>query len=160
MRWIWIDRFESLTPGKSAVAVKAVTGAEGQVHDLTPDFPVYPASLIVEGFGQTAGLLVGHANDFAEKVVLAKIGRAEFARVVRPGDVLRFHADIHSLTDAGAAVSGRVTSGDGPVADIAMMFSHIDNNMAGLAFPEHNFVFVESFKRLIRDVDNPVDVAQ
>ena len=31
-----------------------------------------------------------------------------------------------------------------------MMFSHIDQNMAGLEFPEHNFVFTEQFTELLK----------
>ena len=30
------------------------------------------------------------------------------------------------------------------------MFSHIDQNMAGLEFPEHNFVFTEQFTELLK----------
>jgi hypothetical protein len=30
------------------------------------------------------------------------------------------------------------------------MFSHLDQNMAGESFPEHNFVFGEGFKTLLR----------
>ena len=124
MRWIWIDRFEHFESGKSAVAVKAVTAAEEQLHHLYPDFPVYPASLVVEGFAQTAGILVGEAGDFAEKVVLAKIGRADFSRLIRPGDVLRFSAQIDTFNPAGASTSGTVALATGePVASISMMFS-------------------------------------
>jgi hypothetical protein len=36
------------------------------------------------------------------------------------------------------------------VAEIELMFSHIDQNMAGLEFPEHNFVFTEQFTELVR----------
>ena len=160
MRWIWIDRFEEFVPSEKAVAIKAVTAAEEQVHDLYPAFPIYPASLIVEGFAQTAGILVGHANEFEEKVILAKVGKAIFSRIVRPGDVLTFTATINSLTDAGASVTGTVTCGDDEVAAIDMMFSHIDQNMAGLDFPEHNFVFTSDFKKLVDGVGVSVDVSQ
>jgi len=40
---------------------------------------------------QTAGILVGEAANFAEKVILAKIGRATFHTLVRRG-----YADIFS----------------------------------------------------------------
>ena len=44
-----------------------------------------------------------------------------------------------------AVASTRPPSGPGgtatPLAEITLMFSHIDHNMAGLEFPEHNFVF-------------------
>ena len=35
-------------------------------------------------------------------------------------------------------------------AEIELMFSHIDQNMAGLKFPEHNFVFTEQFTELLK----------
>ena len=30
------------------------------------------------------------------------------------------------------------------------MFSHIDKNLAGAAFPEHNFVFTDQFRDLLK----------
>ena len=85
MRWIWIDKFELFEPGKRAVAIKNVSLAEDHLHDHFPGFPVMPASLMIEGMAQTSGILVGAARDFKEKVILAKIGRATFSRLVRPG---------------------------------------------------------------------------
>lgn len=158
MRWLWIDKFVEFTPGTSATAVKAVSLAEEHLHDLYPGFPIVPHSLIVEGFAQTAGILVGEARDFKEKVVLAKIGRATFSRLTRPGDMLRFTANIEQLTEQGASVAGRVECDRETVAEIDMMFSHIDQNMQGIAFPEHNFVFGPQFVDLLRTFrdDKPV----
>jgi hypothetical protein len=38
------------------------------------------------------------------------------------------------------------------------MFSHIDKNMSGVQFPEHNFVFTEQFTELLKTyrLDRPV----
>ncbi|SRR5690606_9789332 len=149
MRWIWIDKFLSFESGKSAVAVKHATLAEEHLHDLYPDFPIVPHSLMVEGFAQTAGILVGEARKFAEKVILAKITRATFHRLVRPGDAIEFHARIDQLSEHGASTSGQILCDGQTVAEIEMMFSHIDQNMSGLAFPEHNFVFTDQFKQLL-----------
>ena len=156
MRWIWIDKFVEFTPRASATAVKNVSLAEEHLHDLYPDFPVVPHSLIVEGMAQTAGILVGEARNFAEKVILAKVGRATFHRLVRPGDTIAFRAKIDQLSEQGASISGTVTAGGGAaggdslVAEIDLMFSHIDQNLAGLKFPEHNFVFTEQFTELLK----------
>ena len=158
MRWIWIDRFVRFDAGKEAVAVKAVTAAEEHVHDLYPGFAVFPASLIIEGMAQTAGILVGDAKGFREKVILAKIGKAEFHRLVRPGELLHYHATADTIHDAGASISGRVTSGPNTVATITLMFSHIDQNMAGIAFPEHNFVFSGQFQELLANFRQSLDV--
>lgn len=160
MRWIWIDKFIEFTPRVSAAAVKNVSLAEEHLHDLYPAFPIMPHSLIVEGMAQTAGILVGEARGFLEKVILAKIGRATFHRLVRPGDTIIFHAQIDQLSEHGASISGTVKvagenntgkpSADDLVAEIELMFSHIDKNLGGVQFPEHNFVFTEQFTELLK----------
>jgi len=149
MRWIWIDKFTEFTSRQSATAIKNVSLAEEHLHDLYPAFPIVPHSLIVEGMAQTAGILVGEARNFEEKVILAKIGKATFHRLVRPGETITFAAKIDQLNEQGASISGRVSSGPDLVAEIELMFSHIDQNMAGLEFPEHNFVFTEQFTELL-----------
>lgn len=160
MRWLWIDKFVEFTPRTSATAVKAVTLAEEHLHDLYPGFPIVPHSLIVEGFAQTGGILVGEARDFKEKVILAKVGRATFFRLTRPGDVLRITARVEQLTEQGASVAGEVVCDGEKVAEIEMMFSHIDQNMQGIEFPEHNFVFGPQFVDLLRTFrdDKPVAI--
>lgn len=152
MRWIWIDKFVEFTPRTSATAVKNVSLAEEHLHDLYPAFPIVPHSLIVEGMAQTAGILVGEARNFAEKVILAKVGKATFHRLVRPGDTIAYHAKIDQLSEAGASISGTVTihGTNETVAEIELMFSHIDQNMAGMKFPEHNFVFTDQFTDLLK----------
>jgi 3-hydroxyacyl-[acyl-carrier-protein] dehydratase len=150
MRWIWIDKFTEFTPRTSATAIKNVSLAEEHLHDLYPAFPIVPHSLIVEGMAQTAGILVGEARNFEEKVILAKIGKATFHRLVRPGETITFAAKIDQLNEQGASITGNVTVGGELVADIELMFSHIDQNMAGIEFPEHNFVFTEQFTELLK----------
>ena len=150
MRWIWIDKFTEFTPRQSATAVKNVSLAEEHLHDLYPGFPIVPHSLIIEGMAQTSGILVGDARHFAEKVILARITRATFHRLVRPGETIAYNARIEQLSEQGASISGTVMSGSDKVADVELMFSHIDQNMAGLEFPEHNFVFTDQFLDLIK----------
>lgn len=150
MRWIWIDRFIEFEPGKRAVAIKNVTLAEEHLHDQFPAYPIMPASLMIEGMAQTAGILVGEARQFAEKVILAKIRKASFAGVVRPGQQLRYEARIETITDQAAQTSGVIFCDGHEFGQVDLLFSHIDNNMSGLAFPKENFVFTEDFKSLLR----------
>ncbi len=149
MRWIWFDRFEEFIPGRRAVGVKNVTLAEEHLHDHFPGFPVVPASLLIEGMAQTAGILVGHARNFEEKVILAKVKRAVFHQLVRPGDQIRFVAEIEQVHDAAAMTHGEIRCGDELVGEVDLVFSHIDQNISGLEFPEENFVFTEEFKALL-----------
>ncbi|MHC4439830.1 MAG: 3-hydroxyacyl-ACP dehydratase FabZ family protein [Planctomycetota bacterium] len=155
MRWIWIDKFIQFESGKQAVALKNVTLAEEHLHDHFPGFPVMPESLCIEAMAQTAGILVGEAKKFQEKVILAKIKKAVFFDYVKPGDTIKLEAKIESIAPEAAGTSGRITCSDKLVAEIDLMFSHIDQNLAGKEFPEENFVFGSDtpvFQSLLRDV--------
>jgi len=158
MRWIWIDKFVEFQSGKSAVAVKNVTLAEEHLHDHFPGFAVMPESLMIEAMAQTSGMLVGEAKNFKEKVILAKVKKAVFFDYVKPGDTLKLAAKIESIAPEAASTSGKITCGDKLVAEIDLMFSHIDKNLAGKEFPEENFVFTDTFKSLLRgmvSIDDP-----
>jgi 3-hydroxyacyl-[acyl-carrier-protein] dehydratase len=150
MRWIWIDKFVEFESGRRAVSVKNVTLAEEHVHDHFPGFPMMPECLMVEAMAQTAGILVGEANGFREKVVLAKISKVVFHDFVVPGDTLRLEAQIETIAPEAASTIGRITRGDQLIAEIHLMFSHIDQNLAGKKFPEENFVFTGMFQSLVR----------
>jgi 3-hydroxyacyl-[acyl-carrier-protein] dehydratase len=164
MRWMWIDRIIELTPRERVVAVKNVSLAEEHLHDHfaacggRAALPVMPASLIIEGMAQAAGILVGHAEDFREKVILAKVNVAELDREAVPGDTLRYTATVRRMDAMGASTGGTVElcdpgrpgAGWQAIGRIDLMFSHLDRNMGGHEFPEHNFVFGESFKTLLR----------
>jgi 3-hydroxyacyl-[acyl-carrier-protein] dehydratase len=172
MRWMWIDHIVSLVPRERLVAIKHVSLAEEHLHDhfgavalrgALPGraaMPIMPACFIVEGMAQSAGILVGHAEGFREKVILAKVSRAEFDEDAVPGDTLRYTAEVERMDAAGASCAGVVelvrydTGGAAMparrIGRVDLVFSHIDQNLAGAEFPEHNFVFGESFKTLLR----------
>ena len=39
------------------------------------------------------------------------------------------------------------------IGSIELIFSHVDQNMQGLEFPEENFVFADNFKLILRISD-------
>jgi 3-hydroxyacyl-[acyl-carrier-protein] dehydratase len=141
MRWIWIDRFVAFESGKSATAVKSLSFAEDHFADHYPGYPVMPAALILEGLAQTGGILVGEANQFREKVVLAKVPFARFHREASPGEQLTYHTEVVDLRPEGAVVRGRVTRGADLVAEAEVFFAHLDRTRSHQAFGDHNFVF-------------------
>jgi len=149
MRWIWIDKFLEFESGKKAVALKNVTLAEEHLHDHFPGFPVMPECLMIEAMAQTGGILVGEARQFKEKVILAKVKKAVFHHYVRPGDTITLHAQIDSIAPEAASIDGEIRRGDQRIAQISLMFSHIDNNLSGKKFPEENFVFTDMFNSLL-----------
>jgi len=170
MRWMWIDRVLVLEPGRRMVTIKNVSLAEEHLHDhFEADaglglaaLPIMPASLMIEGMAQTAGVLVGHASGFKEKVVLAKVGRAEIDFDVTPGRTIRYTAVVERMDASGASTKGTIElldpaqfgrgGGDGAkeIGRVDLLFSFLDQNMSGMAFPDHNFVFGEGFKTLLR----------
>jgi len=149
MRWIWIDRFLEFVPGKLAVAVKNVSLAEEHLHDHWEAYPVMPMSLMIEGMAQTAGILVGQARDFKEKVILAKVAKAEITDLVVPGDQIIYRAEVDNIAPEAAQTRGTVLRNGEKIGQIDLMFSHIDQNLGGMEFPEENFVFTGQFERLV-----------
>ena len=151
MRWFWVDRFIDFKSGRYARAVKNVSLAEEHLHDHFPGYPVHPPTLMIEGMAQTGGVLVGEAFDFQEKVILAKINRAKFHRLVTPGDQIVYLAEVvDQIRPEGAGIRGTITCGDQLVAEIELMFVHLDQNRAGEDFGDENFVFSPEFVKLLR----------
>jgi 3-hydroxyacyl-[acyl-carrier-protein] dehydratase len=141
MRWFWIDRFTEFERGRRAVAIKNVAISEEHFDGYSPGFPVMPASLIIEGMAQTAGLLIGEMEGFAQRVVLAKIGKAVFHRPAMPGEMLRYEANIGDVKSDGAlaSVTGHV---EGElVAEVELMFAFLDERFpSGPLFEPVDFV--------------------
>ena len=151
MRWIWIDKFIEFNSGQNCIALKNVTLSEDHLHDNFPGFPIMPECLMIEGMAQTAGILAGESRGFEEKVILAKVKKAAFFDFVRPGETILHHAELVSIAPEAASTKGKITCGDRLIAEIDLMFSHLDQNIGGKQFPEENFVFTEMFEWLLRD---------
>jgi 3-hydroxyacyl-[acyl-carrier-protein] dehydratase len=149
MRWIWIDRFIEFEPGVKATAVKNISLAEEHLHDHWEAFPIMPASLMIEGTAQTAGILVGQMRDFCENVILAKITKATFDGVATPGDQLKYCVELDRIDENGASTSGTVLKNDEPFGEVNLMFSHVTPENSTLGLPAENFVFTGQFERLV-----------
>jgi 3-hydroxyacyl-[acyl-carrier-protein] dehydratase len=143
MRWIWIDKLLEVRKGEFARAIKNLTLAEEHLHDHFPGYPVMPASLIIEGLAQTGGILVGDARDFTEKVILAKIPRAEFFGVACAGDQLIYEVTLKDLRAEGAIVEAKAFLGGEVLAEAEIVFAHLDNSRANQIFGPKNFVFTK-----------------
>jgi 3-hydroxyacyl-[acyl-carrier-protein] dehydratase len=156
MRWLWIDCITEHEPDHRLVATKKIDCKEDRLHQFTNDgLTIMPFSLLIEGMAQTAGILVGSTTGFKEKVILAKIAKATLDRDVTDGDTVRFDATIERVGNAGASTIGTIDrckeGGDAweRIGTVELMFSHIDNNLAGTEFPEHNFVFSDNFRTIL-----------
>jgi 3-hydroxyacyl-[acyl-carrier-protein] dehydratase len=157
MRWLWIDRFLDFRTGESARAVKNLSLAEDFFAEHFPGYPIMPATLILEGLAQTGGILTGHARDFKEKVVLAKIVWARFHREAVAGQQLIYDVKMLHLREEGASVQGRATAvrpGEAPgsgqlIGEAEIFFAHLDQARSQQMFGDHNFVFSGELKHML-----------
>ena len=147
MRWIHIDKIVELREGKYCRAVKNVSLGEDYLADHFPTYPIMPESLIIEGMAQTGGILVGHAHQFKEKVILAKIQKAVFHRSVKPGDQMILEAHAEEIRKEGSRISGKVWADKELVAEISLMYINLQK---GQALVSDNFVFTWEFLSLLK----------
>lgn len=146
MRWFLIDRVLEIEKGRYARALKNVTLGEDFLEDHFTSFPVMPNSLIIESIAQTGGILVGHVNDFKYKVILAKIEKAVFREMVRPGDQLILEAEIIEQREEGYRVRGKGKVNDKEVVSAQLMFLNLINDTG--PWSKENFVFNRNFLSL------------
>jgi 3-hydroxyacyl-[acyl-carrier-protein] dehydratase len=145
MRWYWIDRFEKFVSGVEATTIKNVTFSEEVVYDYLPGYSHYPHALIIEGMAQTGGLLLSQLGDFTQKIVLAKVSKAEFHGIAQPGDQLRLNAKLLSRQTDGAIVEGRVERNGQLMAELGLTFAILDDS-----FGKEQFFIPSDLCRVLR----------
>lgn len=134
MRWFWIDRFEKFVSGKEAVSIKNVTFSEDPTDDYLPGYPHFPHSLMIEAMAQTGGLLISQIQDFTQRIVLAKVGKARFEDIVEPGDQMKLTATLVNLQGDGAIVEGRIDVGEKLIAEMDLTFAILDETWGDSSF--------------------------
>lgn len=125
MRWLWIDKFVEFERGRRAVAIKNVSIVEEEIDEYLPGFPLLPNTLIIEGMAQTAGLLIGEASGFTDRVVLAKVGKAVFHRHALAGDQLHYTATVQDMRKDGSIAQVTSHIGDELQAEVELMFAFL-----------------------------------
>lgn len=164
MRWFWIDRFVEFESGRRAVAIKNVSLVEEQMDGYQPGLPVLPSSLIIEGIAQTCGLLVGEHNEYRERVVLAKVGKAKFHFPALAGQTLTYTAEVAGMQEDGAMCHATSTVDGKLQAEVDLMFAHLDERFPPDLFDGGDFL---RWMRMLgvydigRDADgNPLQIPQ
>ncbi|MDI5962457.1 hotdog domain-containing protein [Streptomyces sp. SL13] len=124
-----VDRVLELVPGESLVAIKAVTCNEPWYSALDDAATVegfgYPPTLLVESWGQAAGLLAlrpGADTRTAGQVMLAgAMSGVEFLRPVHPGEVLEHRVRVvRAVSDAVIFEGESLVDGE-----VVMRLSHM-----------------------------------
>ena len=93
--FLLVDRVISMEPGKTITALKNVTCNEQFFQGHFPELKIMPGVLIIEAIAQAGGVLLFNTIPDAHKkvVVLSKVDRTKFKRMVTPGDQLRLVVD-------------------------------------------------------------------
>lgn len=157
MHWVWIDRVLAIEHGRLITCIKNVSRAEDHLRDqFSPSGDaVMPATLIIEGMAQAAGILVCHLGGFRDRVVLAMVKRADLTHDVVPGFSLLYTAKIQHVTAVLVSTCGTVhrldpvdPGGALLIGQIDLVFARLPQARTELEGPE--VLFGEKTKRLLR----------
>lgn len=157
MRWFWVDRFEEFVSGQRAVSTKNVSMSEEHLDDYNVSWPYMPAPLMIEGLAQTGGLLVGQLSDFTARVVLAKVSRARFDELARPGDRLTYSVELLNIQPDGAVAKGTIHKDDQLLGEAELWFATLTGpQFEGVKlFEPHGFLRMIRSMRLFEVGKNP-----
>jgi 3-hydroxyacyl-[acyl-carrier-protein] dehydratase len=126
MRWFWVDRFTEFVSGSHTCGLKNIALDEECVDEYCPGYPMLPPTLIIEGMAQMGGIMVAEHFKFEKRVVLAKVGKAQYHLPARTGDQLHYRVTMDAVQEDGATVSG-VSHCDGKLqAEIDLMFAFLE----------------------------------
>jgi 3-hydroxyacyl-[acyl-carrier-protein] dehydratase len=132
MRFILIDRIESLDPGRSIVATRFVSPDDDYFRDHFPGFPVVPGVLLTEMMAQTAGKCLDAERRPRGKAMLAKIMSASFRQWVRPGAQASVHATVTANDERYATADCHVDVDGHSVAEARLFFAFLPaDSLAG-----------------------------
>jgi len=93
--FLLVDRIIGMDPKKSIVAIKNVTCNEQFFQGHFPEWKIMPGVLIIEALAQAGAVLFFSSVPDPETkfVVLSKVDKAKFKRMVVPGDQLRLEVE-------------------------------------------------------------------
>ena len=122
-----VDKVLELEPGKSAIAVKNISGNDIVFLGHFPDKAILPGALILEAMAQTAIILfaVSNTNTTGEKSPIYYFGsvKARFLHPAVPGDQLKIKVVNVKILATGAFVSGEAFVDDKKISEAELVFS-------------------------------------
>lgn len=125
MRFVFLDQITTLRPSEMAQAIKTVSYAQDIFggHSISPE---YPSTLLIESMAQLAGVLVeetllvdGYSGLLA---LLVMVNKAQFQKIVVPGDLLAIEAKVVSADSLKASVTASVVVDGELVAQAQLAF--------------------------------------
>ena len=122
--FLMLDKVLENEPGKSTVAVKAVSGNEWFFMGHFDETKIMPGVLILEALAQAGAVALMTTPEMAGKLAfLARVKSAKFSQKVVPGDLLRLETEITELRDIVGTGLGKAYVGDKLVAKAEFVFA-------------------------------------
>jgi 3-hydroxyacyl-[acyl-carrier-protein] dehydratase len=126
MRWLLVDRIDSLVSGESAQGAKTWPADSQFFEDHFPRFPVVPGVLLLEALAQLAGKLIGYTvreerGDWPFPI-LSMMNGVKFRKFVRPDQEVILETKLLSLRDEMAVVQSRARCEGRTVAQAEQIF--------------------------------------
>ena len=90
-----------------------------------------PASLILEGIGQTGMLLACEAIGYSQLAVLAKVSAARFLFDAAQGDTLTYTVALNSIQDRGISVTAASHCRERLQAEVEIVYARLDAGLTG-----------------------------
>lgn len=113
MKFILVDKIESIDPGKRIVTTKALSLAEEYLADHFPAFPVLPGVMMLEALTQSAAWLVRLEQDYAKSVIVLSVAKnVRYSNFVQPGRSLRCEVDVMDIGEEKAKFKAAGFVGD------------------------------------------------
>ena len=130
--FLLVDKIIDFKMDERIVGVKNVTSNEPFFEGHFPGRPVMPGVLILEGMGQTGGILLlnGIENPGDKLVFFMAINNAKFRKPVTPGDQLVFELTMVSRKSKICQMAGKAYVDGSLVAEADMIASIIDRGGA------------------------------
>ncbi len=124
--FLLVDRVLDMTPGKNISALKNVTCNEQFFQGHFPEWKIMPGVLIIEAIAQAGGVLLFNSIPDPETkfVVLSKVDKFKFKKVVVPGDQLRLEVEFVRLKGRVWHMRGRAVV-DGAAAAEGDLFASV-----------------------------------
>ena len=126
--FLLVDRVLEVEPRKTIVALKNVTCNEQFFQGHFPEWKIMPGVLILEAMAQAGAVLLFTSIPDPESkfVVLSKVDKAKFKRMVVPGDQLRLEVAWTREKGRICQMKGRAFVGDDLAAEAEIYASVLD----------------------------------
>ena len=127
MKFILIDKIESLQRGTEITATKSVSLAEEYLADHFPVFPVLPGVLLLEGLIESASWLVRCTENFAHSMVLlAQARNVKYKSFAAPSMQIRYNVKAKSIDENISSFIGTGTCQDKTIVEAKFSLRHFN----------------------------------